>query len=107
MNHNSSIVRSAAVVSLVFLVAGVSARAQSGSALMLSSWEEGRTAEVESDFLYQGQTETEDRLDRDVDLQWYAVEGRYRLAADERFRLSDDVDNNIILERTKKMFIRT
>ncbi len=85
MDHNSHIVRCAAVVSLVVLAGAAAAGAQSGSGLMLTPWEEGRTAQVASDFLYQGQADTEDRLDRDVDLQWYVAEGRYRLAADERF----------------------
>jgi hypothetical protein len=70
---------------IVLVCAAPVAYAQTNVGLILLPWEEGEFLELESEFLYQFETNTEDALDSDVDLQWYAAEGRLRLNPEEEF----------------------
>jgi hypothetical protein len=71
----------------IIAVAGAApvALAQTGPSLILLPWEEGEVVEFEFDFLYQDETNTDDALDRDVQMQWYSSEGRFRLNPEEDF----------------------
>jgi hypothetical protein len=69
------------------VLAGVvsAAHGQTGPSLILLPWEDGESFEMEFDFLYQDETNTEDALDRDVQMQWYSAEARWRLNPIEEF----------------------